>query len=295
MSGPPDAEARSDDLGESRLSTFIDGPREHALYFLEGQALIRDLALVHAHPGRGFEFFREIVLSIQPLIALIKGGEQLGFYVDADEPLFRFKLESTHGGDTRAVLTPSDFDAFPGSLRGLVRVETRYQSGRKPYLSVVEADGLTWRDVVNRVLRDSYQVKAAVSVSPTSDQSVMLHRLPLLKGEDESDYTMAAVRSRLEAMSSDLASVFDRALTDPDEVTEAFAALGWRRISSRSVRFRCGCSRERTLQALRLIQDPEELFDPGQSSLEATCDYCRTSYVILRSELLGPEGSDEVH
>lgn len=285
--------AQDDDLRESRLSTFIDGPREHALYFLEGQRLIRDLALVQMHPGRGFELFREIVLTAQPLIALIKGREQLGFYVDSQDPLFRFKLESTHGGDTRSILVPDDFGDFPATLTGLVRVETRYASGRQPYQSVVEAPGIPWREVVGRVLRDSYQVKAALRVSDVADQSVMLHRLPLLKNEDDSDYTMAAVQERLEGMRSDLDAIFARALQDPDALRDAFSELGFRRISSRPVRFHCGCSHERTVAALRLIDDPSQLFDPGQETLEATCDYCRTAYIVSRQELLGPP--DVVH
>ena len=92
-------------LPESRLYTFIDEPREFALYFLEGQRLIHDLAVVHAIRGDGFAYFRDTVLSVQPMIALLKGGEQFGFYIDSEQPYFRLKIEAAHGGATRCALT----------------------------------------------------------------------------------------------------------------------------------------------------------------------------------------------
>ena len=68
-----------------RLYTFVDRRREFALYFLEGQRLIHDLALIHPVRGAGFAYFRDAVLSVQPMIALLKPGEQLGFYIDSVE------------------------------------------------------------------------------------------------------------------------------------------------------------------------------------------------------------------
>ena len=50
-------------LPESRLYTFMDEERRHALYFLEGQRLIYDLALVHGIQGPGFAWFRDWVSS----------------------------------------------------------------------------------------------------------------------------------------------------------------------------------------------------------------------------------------
>ena len=103
----------STDLPHSRLYTFIDTSREYALYFLEGQRLIRDLALIHGVSGAGFAYFRDVVLSVQPIIALLKQGEQLGFYIDSEEPFFRLKIETGHHGVTRCTLLPENFHEFP--------------------------------------------------------------------------------------------------------------------------------------------------------------------------------------
>ncbi len=72
-------------IPESRLYTFIDAPREFVMYFLEGQLLIQELALLHSIQRSGFAYFRDVVLSVQPMIALLKQGEQFGFYIDSEE------------------------------------------------------------------------------------------------------------------------------------------------------------------------------------------------------------------
>ena len=61
-----------------------DDPRPGALI----EALLRQANLVHSVRGDGFAWFRDVLLSIQPLIALLKHGEQIGFYIDSSEPLF---------------------------------------------------------------------------------------------------------------------------------------------------------------------------------------------------------------
>ena len=54
------------------------------------------------------------------------------------------------------------------------------------------------------------------------------------------------------------------------------------------MRFHCNCSRERLVSVLRLAQNPSDLLDDDADSLEATCEYCRETYVITRSEIVPP-------
>ena len=282
----PELEPR---LPESKLFTFMDEKGRHALYFLEGQRLIYDLALVHGIDGPGFAWFRDCVLQVQPLIALIKRGEQFGFYIDSDEPLVRLKIETGHSGETRCTIYPDRLPAAPETVRGKVRVQTLYPDGRQPYLSAIEIRGLALREIVNRVLAESYQVTSALVLSDSSDQSVMLHRLPALRGED-ADGSVDAVRAFRDGLRPDLDAIFERGLTDPDQIVDAFAAVGWRGIASRPVRFHCSCSRERMIANLQLVKEAEGLFGPGEPSLEITCEYCKRRYEIRREEVEGAEG-----
>lgn len=271
-------------LPESRLYTFIDEPREYALYFLEGQRLIQDLALVHPIQGPGFAYFRETVLSVQPMIALLKGGEQIGFYLDSDEPDFRLKIETSHAGATRCMLLPEDFREFPAAMHGLIRLLKLFPNNRPPYESVIEARGLALRQVVNRVLTDSYQVNCAIQIADASDQSLMLHRLPMVEDGDESP---DAAKDRRDGIRERVEALFAQALTDPTEIAASFAAVGFRLLAHRPIRFECTCSRERMFVNLIPIyeREGESLFDPGSETLEIRCEYCKSRYEYTRAEL----------
>lgn len=275
---------------ESRLWTFMDEPREYALYFLEGQRLIHDIALIHPIRGAGFAYFREIILSIQPLIALLKQGEQLGFYIDSDAPWFRLKIESNHEGHSRMTMLPEGFDQFPDAVDGLVRVERRFPTVQQPYQSILRLDEAPLSEMVNRVLRESWQVPCATHVSELADQSVMLHQMPPLRSDDPSRFTAESLSERLLELQEPLGPLFTRALSEPAEIIEAFRDLGFHPLTSRAVKLGCTCSRERVIRGLLLLQEPESVFEPGEKQIEVTCEYCKTKFEIRRDEIAaGPE------
>lgn len=274
-------------LPESRLYTFIDGERRFALYFLEGQKLIHDLALTHNVRGEGFAWFRDVVLSFQPLIGLLKHGEQFGLYIDSENPFFRLKIEAAHGGATRCALLPEDFSRFPAAMHGLVRCQKLFPGNRSPYLSVLKVEGLPLGAIVNRVLDESYQVHSAVQLSGKSDQSAMLHQLPPIR--DEYEYSEVALASRRTGLSDRLLHLLDRGQTDRDGIVAGFGEIGFRYLADRPIRFSCSCSRERVIHSLKSLgeQDRNDLFEPDRDSLETVCEYCKSAYEIHRSDLAG--------
>jgi len=280
-------DADPDGLPESRLHTFVDGARAFTLHFLEGQRLIRDLALLHGVQGPGFAYFRDVVLSVQPMIAYLKRGEQLGFYIDSERPWFRLKIEASWHGDTRCTIVPDRFREFPEEMHGIVRVQKLFPHNRVPYTSVLRIDGLPLRAIVNRVLDESYQVHSAVVVSDTSDQSVLLHRLPSAKPGEDPDDADEDVRRRREQIAGALDAIFSRGLQDTGRVAEAFTEIGFEPLADRVIRFHCNCSRDRMLRNLALVarDDLSVLFDPGQRTLEVTCEYCKSRYEVRRDEV----------
>ncbi len=284
----------ADDLPESRLYTFIDEPREFALYFLEAQKLIHDLALIHDIRGDGFAYFRDAVLSVQLLIAFLKHGDQFGFYFDSNDPLFRLKIETGYNGETRCALIPEEFSEFPETLRGMVRVMKLYPNNRPPYESILDVTDLPFRAVVNHVLQNSYQVNGAIALSPTSDQSLMVHQLPPLR-PDEYEYSVEAARSRRGAIRKVTDEVFQQAITDGAELAKALEPAGFRLLASRPIKVSCSCSKERMVRGVHLAVggDIEQLFDPMQEALDVTCEYCKTHYAISRGDLAqGPIGDN---
>ncbi len=274
---------------DSRLYTFIDESREFVLYFLEGQTLIQQLALLHPIRRAGFAYFRDVVLSIQPMIALLKQGEQFGFYIDSEQPYFRLKIEAAHHGSTRCALFPEDFQEFPEAMCGLVRVQKLYPS-HPPYESVLEANGLALREVVNHVLKDSYQVNSAIMLSQISDQCLLLLQLPPTPGTENYDYSRAAARAERERFREPVQKIFEAALHQPDRIEAAFAAIDFQLLASRPVRLHCSCAKQRMIENLLPLfqQQGDRLFDVGEETLEVVCEYCKTRYRISRRELQLP-------
>ena len=281
----------SANLPESRLYTFIDGDRRFALYFLEGQKLIHDLALTHNVRGEGFAWFRDVVLSFQPMIALLKHGEQFGLYIDSEHPFFRLKIEAAYGGATRCALLPEAFSEFPAAMHGLVRCQKLFPGNRAPYLSILKVEGQPLGAIVNRVLDESYQVHSRVQLSEGSDQSAMLHQLPPLR--DEYEYSAAALAARRTGLSNRLQDLLGKGLTGPEQITAGFKDIGFRHLADRPIRFTCSCSRQRVIKSLKSLgeQDRLDLFEPDRDTLHTVCEYCKSEYVIQRSDLAGePSG-----
>lgn len=276
-------------LPESQLYTFVDRRRELALYFLEGQRLIHDLALVHPVRGAGFAYFRDAVLSVQPMIALLKHGEQLGFYIDSNTPFFRLKIETTQQGAVRCSLMPEAFEEFPEAMSGMVRVLKLFPNNRPPYQSVLDVGALPLREIVNRVLRDSYQVQAVIEVSERSDQSSMLLRLPAPAGPD---HEHAADRPGDEIVSG-VREILRAGLQESDAIEAAFADLGCHALARRSIRLVCSCTRDRMVRNIKLAFGDQypDLFDPHQDALDITCEYCKSRYVITRDDLHAAHGA----
>ena len=273
---------------DSRLYTFVDESREFALYFLEGQRLIYDLALLHPIRQAGFAYFRDVVLSVQPMIALLKHGEQFGFYIDSVEPFFRLKIETSHGGATRCTLFPEEFQEFPAAMTGMVRLLKLFPNNVAPYESVLEIEALPLREIVNRVLAESYQVHAGIVVSQESDQSLMLLRLPPLAGDGEaSALSPTAVDPRRQEIEQDLERIFARGMHDVQVIAAAFGEIGFELLARRQICFRCSCSLGRMIENIRLAVDDdfEGLFDPDQDALEITCEYCKSRYSVTREDL----------
>ena len=120
-------------LEQSRLTGFIDQKAGFTLHFFDGQSVIRDLALIHDIKGDGFSFFRDAVLTFLPLISYLKSGEQFGFYIDSNEPWFRFKLEASSLGYMRTLLFPESFNDFPKKINGNCRLTKISPGQREPY------------------------------------------------------------------------------------------------------------------------------------------------------------------
>lgn len=276
-------------LNKSRLLSFIDNENEFTLHFCEGQKLVHDLAMIHNLKGQGFAYFRDCVLTAIPLVTLLKFNENLGLYIDNKDPYFLLKIEMSEAGEFRTLLLPETFDEFPLKLKGDARLSKITVGQTTPYTSIININGLNIHEVVNQILKDSYQIHGEVQVSDEADQSIFTMQLPRKNWDKEENPTEPkSLQDFHKEIGPKVKELFSRGTNDEQEIIEAFEAMGLKYLTGKDLDFKCNCSYERMLTGVESLlrgHTLDEVFQDDES-IETRCDYCKTYYQIPKTEFL---------
>ncbi len=276
-------------LKESQLLSFIDKDQQYILHFVEAQKIVHDLAIIHDLKGKGFAYFRDSVLSSIPFITLLKRQENLGLYIDSQEPYFFLKIEMSEAGYFRTLLMPEDFNNFPKKISGQGRLSKISVGQAVPYTSIIKLDGIEFSDVVNTILEESYQIKGRIIISQDSDQCFFLMELPKKAWDkEEAQPPVKDFANKLQDLSKPLLDLMKQGLDDEALLNEEIEKLGFDLLKNKEVKFKCSCSYKRMLAGIQgLLQSSslDELYKE-ESELETKCDYCKTYYLIPKSEFL---------
>jgi molecular chaperone Hsp33 len=276
-------------LNKSRLLSFIDKNNEFTLHFIEGQKLVHDLAMIHNLKGKGFAYFRDSILSAIPLITLLKFNENLGLYIDNEDPYFLLKIEMSESGEFRTLLLPETFSEFPDKLDGKARL-TKITVGKpNPYTSIINLDNLNFHEVVNQVFKESYQIKAEVTVSQVADQSVLIMQLPRKNWDkEENTQPQRELAEFKRDITKDIENLFNQGINDEKEVISALEDAGLTYLTGKDLDFKCNCSYERMVSGVESLlrsHSLDEIFKDDKS-LEIRCDYCKTYYQVPKDQFL---------
>lgn len=274
-------------LPESRLYSFIDQKQGFTLHFLEGQKLIQDLAVIHSVHGEGFQYFRDAILSIQPMISFLKPEEGLGVYLDSEDPYFRLKIEMSEQGIMRTLLLPETFKIFPESISGRCRIVKTFPNDYTPYTSIINLDKTNFDQIINNIFRESYQVKSEVFLNSTTDQSVMIMKLPEINVNKVATNYRLNVHEYWTSIKDQLQNLYEKETSDYETIQKHIESMGLLYLGSKEIKFKCTCSRDRMLQGLKSLINSsgiDHVFEPHEKSIETKCDYCKTSYLFLREE-----------
>lgn len=276
-------------LEESKLLSFIDEDQQFTLHFVEGQKIIHDLAIIHDLKGKGFAYFRDSVLSSIPFITLLKLRETLGLYIDSKDPYFLLKVEMSESGFFRTLLLPENFSDFPKKISGQGRLSKISVGQSVPYTSIIKLSNVGFEDVVNSILTDSYQIKGKIVISQDSDQCFFLMQLPKKNWDkEEAQSTTKDFDEVFKTVSSALHKLMTEGLEDERKIIQRIEKSGFTHLKSKEVRFKCSCSYERMvagIQSLITNSSVEELYE-DQLELETKCDYCKTFYLVPKSEFI---------
>ena len=104
---------------------------------------------IHELKDKGFSYLRDLVLSTQPMISLLKPNEGFGIYLDSEEPYFRWKIETNWNGNMRTLLAPEDFNIIPSKVNGVCRLVKIPPNNQKPYTSLIELKQNKFNEIIN--------------------------------------------------------------------------------------------------------------------------------------------------
>ncbi len=269
-------------LHKSRIYSFLDNKAGFVWHFFEGQRVIADLAILHSLKESGFTYYRDLVLSSIPMINFLKPGEQFGFYIDSDNPFFKFKIEAGHHGQFRTIILPKDFNLFPDKLDGISRFSKILPSGN-PYNSIIELKQTSTGEIVNEIIKSSYQTEAKIILSELTDQSLLVLKLPDLNPQLEVGVDLD---SYIKAHHSFTRNVFEKDHNDIEKIVKDFEANDIAYMSSKQIEFHCPCSLENMQEGIRRLSltDLDDIFKE-QDPIEVSCDYCNKAYQVSKESL----------
>lgn len=272
-------------MKESRLYSFIDKKLGFTLHLLEGTKLISDLNDIHNIGPNALDYYRQTVLTAQQMITFLKPGENLGVYIDSEEPYFRFKIETNNSGLMRTLLLPEEFSEFPKTITGMARI-SKVLASSQPYTSVIKLENEKASEVINNLLKESYQTNSKVIISDKLDQSIMITKLPKVDIkkviEDTEELSLEEYISRQGKL---ITEVFSKHSDDIEYFVEKFESKGMSYLGSKEVKFFCPCSKERMLTNILTLgdNDLEHVFSEDDK-VEIRCDYCNTLYEITKED-----------
>jgi molecular chaperone Hsp33 len=272
-------------LPDSRVYSFLDNARGFTVHFLEGQKIISDLILMHHFKRDGFSFFRDTVLTSLQIINFLKPGENIGYYIDSPKPFFGYKIELNHQGNFRTLLLPKDFDQSPKTITGQLRLTKIIADSKSPYSSVVEINNETSGEIFNVFMKSSFQTNGQVLLSQTSDQSVMINKLPPKQVDKEIMENDLSLSEFITDFKIDMAKFFSAGHTDIEEIVKHFESIGFSYLQSKKIDLYCPCSKDQFAFHMSRLpsEDLDDVFKDGDAHI--SCDYCNKDYYFSRTDL----------
>lgn len=273
-------------MSTSRLFSFLDNKHGFTVHFLAGQELMAELGKIHSIGPCALPFYTKMVLSSQQMITFLKPAENLGFYIDSEEPYFRFKIEMNNTGSVRTLLLPEEFEDFPEKFTGKVRLN-KIIDKKTPYTSILEMDDHPVENLVNEVMEKSYQTKSKITVKTEASVSLMYTKLPPTNvNKKVEDFEDTPFDKYAEIQDELFQKLYKFGNSDVEFTVGLFEEHGFNYLGSKEVKFNCSCSHERMVANILTLpkQTCEEVFEK-EDKIETRCDYCNTLYEINKSEV----------
>jgi molecular chaperone Hsp33 len=223
----------------------------------------------------------EGLVAAQLMSAHIKGEERLTLQVQMEQPRFALIVDVNADGTTRGRFTPA---WIPRSrpLSGAIMV-IKHDADRELYRGVAPVEDTDFQGALQSYLEHSQQSEGVVRIEATLDddgavssaRGLLVERLP----DQTSEIFQALFGGLAEAP---LGPVLERA------VAGDLWGFPLRVLDTRTMRFHCPCSHERSLGILQGLgqRELEDLLSE-QGGAELTCNFCMEVYRFDEAEIRG--------
>lgn len=279
------------ELEKSRIYTFLDESKRFSINFFDGQKFIHDVLTIQKMPVQATNFLKDSLLSYPTLLSFTKPGEEFGLYLDSNEPYFLFKFESFQS-KARTLLLPETLTTYPEKIKGICRLQKFQPNNVNPYTSLIEIDNESPSEVYTKILAQSYQVDAALYISPLNNQSIMIYKIP-----EEGGVGLVSHQNLNTSFNPDqqesvhfldkhkkvFDTLFAKNMNPLLSIVREFEKNKWDYLYSRVIEFSCRCSKANFIDRISTfgIDEIKLMFSDSQT-IDITCDYCKTHYQITK-------------
>lgn len=283
----------------SRIYSFLDPSKQFSVNYFNAAPLVQEVTMLQHLPGdlrTGTEgslkhLYLTSILTYPLLSVLTKGQEELGLYLDLVEPKLRFKWEFYHRRYMRCVLVnqeSSDTKTDEHSLQGLVRLLKFSPHQHQSYESILQLNRTPSDQILSLIIKDSYQIDAAVMVDPQLGQSVFIYKLPpKLNGLALAQGVSA--QQILEQQRGHYQQFFTQQLDPWDLINTVnyFESHQHEYLKAKELNLRCRCQSDNFKKSLQQLSPEtlQELF-ATTDTITAECDYCRKEYSFNKTSIL---------
>jgi molecular chaperone Hsp33 len=213
--------------------------------------------------------------------ATLKFAGRLIMQIQGRGPLNLLVVECTNNQTMRAMAQWSN-DIPTGPL-SVITEDARLAitldpiTGRERYQSMVELSGQTISEALENYFHHSEQLETRLwaTAGNTCAAGMLLQHLPLDKGIDEEAWARAI------CLGSTITSKELLTLSAQDIIHRLYHEEDIRVFDSTPVRFRCSCSRDRVVGALRMLgPDEVESIVDERGFVSVDCEFCNQHYTF---------------
>jgi len=233
----------------------------------------------HAYPAPVQRLLGELMAATSLLTATLKFEGHIGVQIQGDGPLNFVSVNGYHDQKLRGVARiRGDIDDAETSLikmlgKGQMIITLTPDRGER-YQGVVAAEGDSVAAILEDYFKNSEQLHTRLWLHADGEHAAgMLLQVMPASGKDLSGF------EHLEHLTATMTAAELFTLAGEDVLTRLYHDEQVELYPAQPVSFHCGCSRERTADALAMVP-PEELQEilAEEGEIVMTCEYCLTEY-----------------